>query len=80
MAEALRTRHAAPSLERIETALRDYVAEMDAVWKDAATHSLAAEDAGRIFTLRFALDQMIQDCRDLANRINELAGMKTAAT
>jgi hypothetical protein len=76
MAEALRTRQAAPNLERIETALRDYVAEMDAVWKDAATHALAAEEAGRIFALRFALDQMIQDCRDLANRINELAGSK----
>jgi uncharacterized membrane protein YccC len=78
MAEALRTRQAAPSLERIENALRDYVAEMDAVWKDAATQALAAEEAGRIFALRFALDQMIQDCRDLTNRINELAGSKAA--
>jgi uncharacterized membrane protein YccC len=76
MAEALRTRQAAPSLERFEAALRDYVAEMDAVWKDPAAHTLAAEDAGRTFALRFALDQMIQDCRDLANRINELAGRK----
>jgi uncharacterized membrane protein YccC len=76
MAEALRTRQAAPSLERLENALRDYVAEMDAVWKDAVTQALAADDAGRIFALRFALDQMIQDCRDLANRINELAGRK----
>jgi len=74
MAEALRMRQAAPSLERLENALRDYVAEMDAVWKE--TQALAAEDAGRIFTLRFALDQMIQDCRDLVNRINELAGTK----
>lgn len=76
LAEALRTRHAAPNLERFETALRDYVAEMDAVWKDPEVQSLAAEEAGRIFALRFALDQMIQDCRDLANRINELAGRK----
>jgi hypothetical protein len=52
---------------------------MDAVWKDKMTQTLAAEDAGRIFTLRFALDQMIQDCRDLSNRINELAGAKAAA-
>ena len=79
MAEALRLRQAAPSLERIESALRDYAAEMDAVWKDKMTQALAAEDAGRIFALRFALDQMIQDCRDLANRINELAGVKTSA-
>ncbi|WP_162916446.1 FUSC family protein [Dongia deserti] len=76
MAEALRTHHAAPSLERFETALRDYVTEMDAVWKDSATQVLAAEDAGRIFALRFALEQMIQDCRDLTNRINEFAGKK----
>jgi len=77
MAEALRMRQAAPSLERLENALRDYVAEMDAVWKE--TQALAAEDAGRIFTLRFALDQMIQDCRDLVNRINELTGTRAAA-
>lgn len=75
MAEALRTRQAAPSLEALENALRGYVAEMDAVWKDA--QALAAEDAGRIFVLRFALDQMIQDCRDLVDRINELAGKDT---
>ena len=74
MGEALRMRRAAPSLERFETALRDYVAEMDAVWKDPAVQILAAEDAGRIFALRFALDQMLQDCRDLANRVNERAG------
>ena len=74
MAEALRTRQAAPSLERLEDSLRDYVAEMDAAWKDKMTEALAAEDAGRIFVLRFALDQMIQDSRDLADRINELAG------
>ena len=79
MAEAMATRRAAPSLERLENALRDYVAEMDAVWKDKMTQTLAAEDAGRIFALRFALDQMIQDCRDLANRINELAGIETPA-
>jgi len=77
MAEALRTRHAAPSLERFENALRDYVAEMDAVWKDKVTQALAADDAGRIFALRFALDQMIQNSRDLADRINELAGKDT---
>ena len=76
MAEALRTRAEAPSLDGLETALREYAAEMDAVWKDRMTQVLAAEDAGRIFTLRFALEQMIQDCRDLADRINELAGKK----
>jgi uncharacterized membrane protein YccC len=79
MAQALRTRQAAPSLEPLETALRDYVAEMDAVWKDPMTQALAAEDAGRIFALRFALEQMIQDCRDFANRISEFAGKKAAA-
>lgn len=74
MAAALRMRQPAPSLDRLEAALRDYAAEMDAVWKDPMTQALAAEDAGRIFTLRFALEQMSQDCRDLVNRINELAG------
>ena len=74
MAEALRTRKTAPSLSPFETALRDYVAEMDVVWKDPVTQALAADDAGRIFALRFALEQMSQDCRDFVNRINEIAG------
>jgi len=76
MAASLRTRAPSPGLDNLEAALRDYAAEMDAVWKDPVTQALAAEDAGRIFTLRFALEQMSQDCRDLANRINELAGKK----
>jgi uncharacterized membrane protein YccC len=79
MAAALRMRLAAPSLEPLEAALRNYAAEMDAVWKDPMTQALAADDAGRIFALRFALEQMSQDCRDLADRINELAGKKAAA-
>ena len=76
MAEALRLRRPAPSLEPLENALRGYGAEMDALWKDPMTQALAAEDAGRIFALRFALEQMSQDCRDLTNRINELAGRR----
>jgi uncharacterized membrane protein YccC len=79
MAQALRTRKPAPSLDPLENALRDYGAEMDALWKDPMTQALAADDASRIFALRFALEQMSQDCRDLANRIGELAGKKTAA-
>ncbi len=79
MADALRSRQTAPSLERLEAALRDYVSEMDQVWKDPTTQALAPEDAGRIFALRFALEQMSQDCRDLVNRINEMAGKKAAA-
>jgi uncharacterized membrane protein YccC len=79
MAEALRMRAASPSLDRLETALRDYGTEMDAVWRDPMIQALAAEDAGRIFALRFALEQMLQDCRDLVNRINDLARKKPAA-
>jgi len=78
MAQALRTKGEAPSLAPFEAALRGYVAEMDAVWKDPMTQALAADDAGRIFALRFALEQMSQDCRDFANRVNEFAGKKGA--
>jgi uncharacterized membrane protein YccC len=79
MADALRLRKPAPGLEPLESALRDYGAEMDALWKDPMTQALAADEAGRIFALRFALEQMSQDCRDLANRISELAGRKSGA-
>ena len=79
MGEALRTHQAAPSLDRLEHALRDYFAEMDAMWKDPLIQALAADDAGRIFALRFTLDQMLQNCRDLSDRINEIAGRKSPA-
>lgn len=79
MAGALRARQAAPGLEPLEGALRDYALEMDALWKDPVIQGLAAEEAGRIFALRFALEQMSQDCRDLANRIGDFAGVKSAA-
>ena len=38
--------------------------------------TLAAEEAGRIFALRFALEQLGQDLRDLANRIGERAARR----
>jgi len=79
MATALRMRRLAPSLEPLESALRDYAAEMDLVWKEPVAQALAAEEAGRIFALRFALEQMSQDCGDLANRINEIAAYRRSA-
>lgn len=80
MAEALRMRQAAPGLEPLEAALRDYALEMDALWKDPVIQVLAAEEAGRIFALRFALEQMSQDCRDLVNRINEFGSGRRAVS
>ena len=67
-----------PDKDEVADYLRDYAAAMDAMWKDPAVQALAADDAGRIFALRFALEQMSQDCRDLVNRINDLAGRKAA--
>lgn len=71
---ALRQRGNPPSLEPAEAALRNYGAAMDALWSNEVIRALAAEEAGRIFALRFALEQLGQDLRDLANRIGELAG------
>ncbi|HSE75100.1 MAG TPA: FUSC family protein [Dongiaceae bacterium] len=79
MGIALRTRRPAPGLEPLDSALRDYGTEMDAVWKEPVAQALAAEEAGRIFALRFALEQMSQDCGDLANRINEIAAYRRSA-
>lgn len=73
LAQALREGMAAPAPERFEAALRNYAADMEEVWKHTATHPIPAEEAGRIFALRFALEQLNQDCRDLANRITEIA-------
>lgn len=70
---ALRERRAPPSLAPTEAALKAYAAAMDALWSNETIRALAAEEAGRIFALRFALEQLGQDLRDLANRIGELA-------
>ncbi len=80
-AAALREREASPPLAPTEAALRAYAAAMDGLWSNETIRALAAEEAGRIFALRFALEQLGQDLRDLANRISELAkpGIKTAA-
>lgn len=70
---ALRRGAAPPALDAAEAALRRYAAAMDALWSHESIRALAAEEAGRIFALRFALEQLGQDLRDLANRIAELA-------
>lgn len=70
---ALLARGPSPSLAPTEAALRAYAAAMDALWSNETIRALAAEEAGRIFALRFALEQLGQDLRDLANRIGELA-------
>ncbi|HWA47387.1 MAG TPA: hypothetical protein VG742_03890, partial [Dongiaceae bacterium] len=68
---ALRQDAAAPSLEPSEAAVKKYGQAMDMLWSNETIRSLAAEEAGRIFALRFALEQLGQDLRDLANRIGE---------
>lgn len=80
-AVALRERKEPPPLAPTETALKVYGAAMDGLWSNETIRALAAEEAGRIFALRFALEQLGQDLRDLANRISELAkpGVKLAA-
>jgi uncharacterized membrane protein YccC len=70
---ALLQRDHPPALEAAEAALRDFAAAMDALWSNQTIRTLAAEEAGRIFALRFALEQLGQNLRDLANRIAELA-------
>lgn len=72
-ATALREHKASPSLAPTETALKTYGLAMDALWSNETIRALAAEEAGRIFALRFALEQLGQDLRDLSNRISELA-------
>ena len=70
---ALRERKASPQLASTEAALKAYAAAMDALWSNETIRALAAEEAGHIFALRFALEQLGQDLRDLANRISEFA-------
>lgn len=72
-ATALRERQGSPPLAPTEAALKAYGLAMDGLWSNETIRALAAEEAGRIFAMRFALEQLGQDLRDLANRISELA-------
>jgi hypothetical protein len=63
--EALAARHEPPRFDAAEAAFDDYGQASDAARREHLTLSLPVDVVERVFTLRFALDQMRQHLRDL---------------
>jgi uncharacterized membrane protein YccC len=72
-AKALTSGGTLPALLTVESALDRYGAAMAELHRGALTRGLPGEEAGRIFTLTFALEQLRGNLRDLADRVRELA-------
>jgi hypothetical protein len=76
---ALLAHRAPPSFNAVNTALKTYAAEIDALRRDGLTRTLSGEDAERIFALGFALEQMHHNFKDLERCVTEWAGVSTEA-
>jgi uncharacterized membrane protein YccC len=78
IAAAFATRTPPPLLESLEAALRTYLGEVAALRREGVLRELPAETLSQLFALGFALEQLHQDLKDLANRAAEFA--RAAAT
>jgi uncharacterized membrane protein YccC len=72
-AEALGARREPPPLDAVEAAFDDYSRTSDAARSERLTLSLPADAVERVFTLRFALDQMRLHLRDLDRCVRDAA-------
>ena len=68
IAAGLEARAAAPSLDPYQAAVRGFAAALD-----ENRGAIPPDESGRLFTLRFALEQLGEDLRDLAARTDEIA-------
>ena len=71
---ALIARSEPPELDGVIAALDNYAAAMAELRRSGVTRNLPGEEAGRIFALGFALEQMRSDLADLLNRAREFVG------
>lgn len=72
-ASALRSRHPPPPLKPMEEALAAYNLEIAAFRSAGLTRDLSIAGAEQLFTLGFALEQMLRNCADLERCVEELA-------
>ena len=63
----LESKAKAPALESFQASLKAFAAALD-----EAGAKIPRDEAGRLFTLRFALEQLGEDLRDLASRTDEM--------
>ena len=73
LADALKRDGPVPTLVPLQRALCDYDDAISELRRDRLIVPLAAEDAERVFGTAFALQQLVRNLGDLADRIGELA-------
>lgn len=72
-ATALVSRRPPPSLAAVDAGFAAYADEFAALRKEGFTRSLSSQEAERIFTLGFALEQLHRDLSDLQRCVTESA-------
>lgn len=73
LADALKQGSAPPPLDPVKQAVAEFDAAIGGVRRDGLIAPLSVEDAERIFGVTFALQQLLGDIEDLANRAAEVA-------
>ncbi len=76
LAQALNRRREPPNLDAVTEAFAAYATAMSALRHAGLTRDLSDNEAARIFTLAFALDQLRRNLGDLQSRVAELAYSK----
>ena len=73
LADALRKGAAPPALEPVKQAIADYQTAIADIRRDGVIVPLSADDAEHIFGVAFALQQLLGNLEDLANRAGDVA-------
>jgi uncharacterized membrane protein YccC len=72
-AGALTSRRSPPPLDRVEASLAAYASEITAIRDQGLTRTLSSAEVERVFTLGFALQQLHEDLKELADCVQDWA-------
>jgi uncharacterized membrane protein YccC len=78
ISSGLLTRTAAPPIDSYQASVRSLAQALEGLAEDR--DRLPREDVARLFTLRFALEQLGEDLRDLGSRTGEMAKAHSGAS
>jgi uncharacterized membrane protein YccC len=71
--EAITRQQQAPSIERCEKEMARFASTLTELRRSGSMRELPDETVGQIYGLAFSIEQLHQDLKDLADRINDLA-------
>ena len=74
--EALANHDAPPSLEGVDSAFAQYVANVAETRRAGLTREMPDEAVGRLFGQAFTLEQLHQNLKDLVDRTTELSQIR----